>query len=135
MRERALVTEVKDNYLKARIERHSACDSCGMCGLSKENKYVEIELINTVSAKTGDVITVEIKNQSTTKVTTIIYFLPMLLGFIFLLVAYLLSLPEWVQSLSFLGGIALTFTVLAIIDKKLKKSNFVDIKIVEQKED
>lgn len=128
MKETAEVIAVKGNYITVRVSRHSACEGCSaMCGLSKNNKYVDIELLNSVQAKIGDKVSVSFDGGSATKISVVVYLIPLVFGILAFVVAYLLTAPEWAQLVSFLGGCVLAFVGVAIYDKKVKIKNPIHI--------
>ena len=47
----------------------------------------------------------------------LVYFFPMVVGILGLVIAYLLGAPELVQMIACVGGIAIAFLVLTIIDR------------------
>ena len=53
MREVGLVTSLKGEFASVRIGRHSACGSCGKCGMTQNQKHVEY--IKTFLKDFGDV--------------------------------------------------------------------------------
>ena len=124
MREIGLVTKLKGEFASVRIGRHSACGSCGKCGMSKNQKHVDFFVKNTLDAKPGDNVVLDIKDTNTTKLALVAYLIPLALGLMFFLVSVLLKWPDWASFLMFVGGCAVAYTIVAIIDK-CKKHQWV----------
>ncbi|MEG1706950.1 MAG: SoxR reducing system RseC family protein, partial [Clostridia bacterium] len=105
MEEIAKVIKVNRDTLTARIERHSACGKCGMCGLTPDSKYIDILFKNTVEAKVGDSVVISVSGENITKFTLLVYLLPLVVGFILFAIGFwALALPDWASILVFLAG-------------------------------
>ena len=59
MTERGVVSKIKGNKATVQFERHSACDKCHMCAVTKDTMKVEVTLDNTLGANVGDFVEVE----------------------------------------------------------------------------
>ena len=66
MTERGSVVANKNNIAQVRIGRNSACASCGKCGMTEKQKHVDFYVENTLNAKVGDIVEVEIPETNST---------------------------------------------------------------------
>ena len=83
MNQQGYVIEIVDkNTAKLRMQKHSACASCGKCkDLSSESKEILVEVDNTIGAKIGDYVEVNMENINVLKATALAYLVP--LAFLF----------------------------------------------------
>ncbi|MBM7624180.1 SoxR reducing system RseC family protein [Sporohalobacter salinus] len=79
MREYAKVIEVNDNLATVRIQRHGSCDKCGKCG---ESNDIEVEAKNSIGAKEGDLVTIELRDSNVLGAALVVYLLPLINLFI-----------------------------------------------------
>ena len=122
MKEFGTVTKLKGNFAQVRIGRNSACAACGKCGMTEKQKYVDFYTENTLGAKVGDQVELEIgDNVNTSQLAFIGYLLPMIPAIVLLFVALSLSLGELWATLFFFVGFGLGIFVVALIDKAKKR--------------
>ena len=108
MKEFGTVTKLKGNFAQVRIGRNSACAACGKCGMTEKQKYVDFYTENTLGAKVGDQVELEIcDNVNTSQLAFIGYLLPMIPAIVLLFVALSLSLGELWATLFFFVGFGL----------------------------
>lgn len=117
MTERGIVLHNKDSFSKIRIERNSACASCGKCGMTEKQKHVDFYVENTCDAKEGDVVELDIPDVNTAPLAFVAYILPLVPAFVLMLISVFLHWQEWVTLLLFFGGLALGVAIIAVIDK------------------
>ncbi len=117
MTEQGVVLSVKKDFAKVRVGRNSACASCGKCGMTEKQKHVDFFASNTVGAKEGDTVTLNIPEANSAKFALVGYFLPIVpaLGAMFLALG--LKWAEWIAALLFLGGLVVGFALVALADK------------------
>ncbi len=120
MLEYGTVTKVRGKIATVRIGRHSACGSCGMCGVAHSQKYADFQTINTLQAKVGDTVKIDIKAGNAAKIAAVAYLIPLVLGLALFVLGVLLKLPDWANLLMFLGGCAIAFVIVWAIDKRKK---------------
>jgi len=120
MREVGLVTKLKGEFASVRIGRHSACGSCGKCGMSQNQKHVDFFVKNTLGAKPGDNVVLDIKEANTLKLSVVAYVIPLVLGLLAFFVGILLEWPDWANFLMFVGGCAVAYAIVALIDRRKK---------------
>ena len=83
-----IIEIVDDKTAKLKMQRHSACASCGKCQtLSSESKEILVEVDNSIGAKPGDHVEVNMENMNVLKATALAYLVPL----IFLLVGTIVS--------------------------------------------
>ena len=82
MREVGLVTKLKGEFASVRIGRHSACGSCGKCGMSQNQKHVDFFVKNSLNAQPGDRVVLDIKDANTLKLALVAYVIPRDLGLV-----------------------------------------------------
>lgn len=89
MNQQGYIIEIVDNKTaKLKMQRHSACASCGKCQtLSSESKEILVEVDNSIGAKQGDHVEVNMENMNVLKATALAYAVPL----IFLLVGTIVS--------------------------------------------
>lgn len=89
MNQQGYIIEIVDNKTaKLKMQRHSACASCGKCQtLSSESKEILVEVDNSIGAKQGDHVEVNMENMNVLKATALAYVVPL----IFLLVGTIVS--------------------------------------------
>lgn len=79
MNQQGYVMEIVDNKTaKLRMQRHSACASCGKCkDLSSESKDILVEVDNSIGACIGDYVEVNMENINILKATALAYLVPL----------------------------------------------------------
>ena len=121
MKEIGTVIKIKGEFAQVRIGRNSACASCGKCGMTEKQKFVDFLTQNTLNVKVGDQVEIEIHERNTSELAFIGYILPLIPAIVLLFVALSLSLGELWATLFFFVGFALGFVVVALIDKAKKR--------------
>ncbi len=117
MTERGVVLNIKNEFAKVRVGRNSACASCGKCGMTERQKHVDFFADNSIGAKEGDTVVLNIPETDSARLAFVGYIIPIIpaLGLLFLVIC--LGWKEWIAALMFLGGLALGFAVVALIDR------------------
>lgn len=117
MTEKGTVVECKGNFALVRIGRNSACASCGKCGMMENQKHVDFFVENTLSAQKGEVVSVEIPEGNSAKLAFVAYVLPIIPAILMLVLGVCLGLKEWIAALMFLGGLAVGFCIVVMLDR------------------
>ena len=117
MREVGRVIKQKDKLVTVRFPRKSTCEHCNMCAIKPNDSHVDMTLENTLNCKVDDRVEVNISRGTVLKMSMLVYFFPMLIGIIGLIVAYALGASEIIQMVACVGGITIAFLVLAVIDR------------------
>ena len=136
MTEFGVVLNVKEDFAQVRVGRNSACASCGKCGMTEKQKYVDFYANNTVGAASGDTVELDIPEGNSAKFALIAYFIPLLPALVLLFLALGLKWADWLALILFFAGLAVGFAVLAIIDK-VRKHKWMEspiiVKIIQDK--
>ncbi len=124
MTERGVVSKIKGNKATVQFERHSACDKCHMCAVTKDTMKVEVTLDNTLGANVGDFVEVEMGERYVLTAAAIVYVIPLVLIGIGIGVGTLIN--ELAQVLMALGGLIIGFAIAILLDKFVirKKKGF-----------
>ena len=88
--------------------------------MSQNQKHVDFFVKNSLDAKPGDSVVLDIKETNTLKLSLVAYIIPLVLGLLFFVVGLVLKLPDWANLLMFVGGCAVAYVIVAIIDKSKK---------------
>ena len=119
--ETGIVTEIIENEVTIELNPNDACESCGarvVCSPNSNGKRI-IKAENTIDAKIGQKVKIDENSETTLKITSFQYGLP-LVGFIFgLLVSYFLNLkfePLPVELIQF-GYAMLGLLIFAALSK------------------
>ena len=119
MKEIATVIKLKGEFAQVRIGRNSACGSCGKCGMTENQKHIDLFAQNALGAKVGDKVELEIQETNTSQLAFVGYILPLIPALILLFVALSLWGELWAVLLFFVGY-AMGFAIVALIDKGKK---------------
>ncbi len=106
------------------FERHSACDKCHMCAVTKDTMKVEVTLDNTLGANVGDFVEVEMGERYVLTAAAIVYVIPLVLIGVGIGLGTLIN--ELAQVLMGLGGLIVGFVIAILLDKLVirKKKGF-----------
>lgn len=126
MNQHGYIVEIVDSVTaKLKLKRHSACASCGKCATTSEEKDIIVEVDNTIGAKVGDRVEVNMETVNVLKAAFIAYTIPLvalLLGtvgtFYFL---KMISITNNIEIISGLVGLIFTFISFLILKKNDKK--------------
>lgn len=121
MTELGYVLKCKGNYAQIRIERNSACGSCGKCGMTESQKHMDFYVENTLNAQLNDYVEIDIPDANTAKMAFVGYILPIIPALILLFVSIGMKWKEWLSVLLFFVGLALGYAIVALIDKLRKR--------------
>ena len=78
MEQQGYIIEVIDKKTaKLKMQRHSACASCGKCATTSEKKDIIVEVDNTLGAKVGDKVKVNMETVNVLKAAAIVYIVPL----------------------------------------------------------
>lgn len=120
MTETGTVTAVnKKNIATVRFERKDACSKCRMCAAKRNEMYVKCNVRNTLNAKVGDTVSVEMSNRAVLTAAFVVYVIPLILMLIGLLCSQKLS--DGVQIGITMGCLAAGFIIAIIVDRCVRK--------------
>ncbi len=138
MKEVGQIVRTKKNLITVRFPRKSSCEHCNMCAIKPNAAHVDMTMENTLGGKVGDKVEVNISNGTVLKMSLLIYTLPLFIGLVGFLTAYLLNLSEFWQFGIFIVALALGFLVLKLIDKRYalsKKGKPYLVRIISDSEE
>ena len=123
----AIVLDVIGQTARVRASRHNDCEHCGAC---PGNSALVFDAINTVGARPGQRVAVQVQEVNMLKAAFIVYMLPLVsaaggavLGG--LLADKLIVTPLWLQ----LGGGALAFCIAILYIRYFERSARSDAKM------
>ena len=125
-----IVEIVDDKTAKMRMQRHSACASCGKCAkLTSESQDLVVEVDNQIGAKVGDHVEVSMESVKVMKATMLAYILPLVFLIAGTAICFIvLNKIEFKGPIELLSGLSgLLFTFLSYLylrknDKKYRES-------------
>ena len=125
MVEQGKVILVNEKTATVSISKKEECEKCGMCLFANNANSIEVQAENNLNAKVGDEVVVERVADGKFIGAILCFLVPLLLIGLACLINYLfINVEIWILFLS-LAFIILWYTILAMIDKKLKnKQNF-----------
>ena len=114
-----LVTSIKDGTAQIRFLRGSACAHCGAC-LSIGDSEMEISLPNTLGAKEGDRVAVDLAPKRLVQASLIAYAVPLvlLIAGVFIGSRY----ADWAGLALGIAACGISYLILRIVEKKSAKS-------------
>lgn len=123
-----IVEIIDDKTVKIKMQKHSACASCGKCTSSTDKKDIIVEADNTIGAKIGDYVEVNMDSINVIKAASIAYIIPLiaLLGGTVISYSILnsINLSFNVEIIS--AAIGLGLTIIAYFIIKSNDSKFRD---------
>ncbi len=121
MTEQGVVTKIDKNTACVKVDKKEECSKCGMCLFPKNASSIEITAQNDLGARVGDTVIIESKKDYKLLGAILVFLIPLLLIGLSALITYLFIGNEiWLVILSVIS-IILWYTILAVIDKRLKK--------------
>lgn len=126
MNQQGYIIEIVDEKTaKLKMQRHSACAACGKCVTSSETKDIVVEVDNSIGARVGDHVEVNMDNVDVLKATVIAYIVPLaslLVGTIgTYFVLDFLEVKSGIEIISAVVGLLLTAITFVIIKKNDRK--------------
>ena len=120
MLERGRVHSVdKRGFATVRFDRQESCEKCRMCAPTKDGMKVEVRVENTLSATAGDVVSVQMADRAVLVSATVVYLIPLFTMAVALVLTK--SLSWWLSLIITMGGVLLSFYIIAIIDRAVRK--------------
>ena len=115
-----LVTSVKDGTAQIHFLRGSACAHCGAC-LTVGDSEMEISLPNTLGAKEGDRVMVDLSPKRVVQASLLAYAVPLVLLIAGVLIGS--RYADWAGLVLGVGACGIGYLILRIVEKKSKKKN------------
>lgn len=121
-----IVEIVDDKTAKMRMQRHSACASCGKCAkLTSESQDLIVEVDNQIGAKVGDHVEVSMDSVKVMKATMLAYMLPLVFLIAWTAICFFvlnnINFNGPIELLSGLCGLLCTFLSYLYLRKNDKK--------------
>ena len=124
MLEVATVEKIHGKKATLVVERSTACGECGKCMMAKQNITIACEVENTLDAKLGDKVRVEMELSGVLSASLIVYGIPLTTFILGVVLGYykiyqFFNIPQDIISL-ILGFVfmATTYVILRLFDKK-----------------
>ncbi|OFI07253.1 positive regulator of sigma(E), RseC/MucC [Clostridium acetireducens DSM 10703] len=138
MEEYGYVKDVKDGLAVVQFKRKSGCgDNCAHCSAQCDAPPLTVDIRNTLNAEKGDKVKIEMDGNKFIKLSAITYGIP----FVFLIVGIVIGLNlfkhmgyknyELLGSLVGFVFLAISYSILSIIDKKLKPTDNETLSMTE----
>ena len=124
-----IVGIIDEKTAKLKMQRHSACASCGKCTTTSEKKDIVVEVDNSIGAKLGDRVVVNMESMNVLKAVGIAYIFP-LIGLLIGTIGtyYVLQFIENTKNIEVISSIVgiiimlISFFILRKNDSKLRES-------------
>lgn len=120
-----IIETVDENTAKLKMQRHSACASCGKCVTSSEKKDIIVEVDNSIGAEIGDHVEVNMESMNVLKATAIAYLIPLGALIIGIISTYYIleaaGVTSNIEEISGLVGILMTLLTYLFLKKNDKK--------------
>ncbi|MGL4913509.1 MAG: SoxR reducing system RseC family protein [Romboutsia sp.] len=130
MEQQGYIVEIVDKKTaKLKMQRHSACASCGKCATTSEKKDIVVEVDNVIGAELGDKVKVNMESVNVLKAAAIVYILP-LMGLLLGTIAtyFILTTINFGGNIEIISGMIglflmfLSFVILKKNDRKFRDS-------------
>ena len=130
MKEVGLVVAVDKNFATVKVDKKDECSKCGMCLFPKNADSIEIRAENSLGASVDDTVVFAKAVNANLLGALLVFLVPLILIGLSAVIAYIFIKKEiWVLILSVIF-IVMWYTMLAIIDKRLKNSQKFCAKVV-----
>lgn len=131
MKEIGKVVKAEGDQVTIFIKRGTACGSCGNCQVGREKLEMFLTTENSVGAKVGDEVEIELENINVMTATAIAYGFPLLalmlgifLGYYgFLALGLGADTAQVAGALLGLVGLAISYAVIKYKEESIKKMN------------
>lgn len=121
MREIATVIKAERGRATIKVERKTACGDCAnKCMIGRDNLSVETTVKNTVDAKVGDKVIVEMSFQDLLSASKIVYLIPLTAFILGALLGFYVIKDSWGIDKDLMGFLmAVLFTAICYIGIKV----------------
>ncbi len=120
MIEQGKVIKVYQNNAEVKIQKKDECSKCGLCLFKEGADSTIVSAENPLNAKVGDVVTISTQKDNRLLGAILVFLIPLLLiGVAVAINALWINVEIWIPILSVIF-VVLWYTILAVIDKKLK---------------
>ena len=115
-----IVTSVKGGTAQIHFLRGSACAHCGAC-LTVGETEMEVTLPNTLGAKEGDRVAVDLSPKRVVQASLLAYAVPLVLLIAGVLIGS--RYADWAGLALGVGACGIGYLILRIVEKKSKQKN------------
>lgn len=132
------VTKLEDEEAHIIFKRTSSCgDNCASCSGGCEIPPLILNIKNTLFAKPGDAVAVNMEDSTFFKFTFFAYALPLILMLSGVAIAYITTKDEVISAFTGLGFLAISYVILRIVNNnyvKNKSNSVTMMKILSEEE-
>jgi positive regulator of sigma E activity len=129
---KAIVREIKENYMFVEMTVSSACAAChakGACGASEQKKEkLKVFCSDPSQYRVGEIVDVELKQTLARKAVLIAYFFPFLVMILGLFGIYAITKNELLSIGVSFGATALYYFIISKLKDKLEKEFVLTVK-------
>ena len=122
MRESGIVTQIDGKYAIVKVDKKDECSKCGMCLFPKNASSIDFRAKNKLGAEVGDKVIIENKENTKLLGAILAFLVPLVLMGLSAVITYTVIGKEIYMLILSVISIVLWYTILAIIDKRLKNS-------------
>ena len=131
MTEKGVVIKTDGQFATVRINKKPECEGCGMCLFPQGVSHVDITCKNQMGAKEGQTVTLTGKNKGKLTSVSLVFGVPLLMIILGIVLGFTIKINEIIILAFSVLFIVLWYTILALIDKKLKNHKSFLHEIVE----
>ena len=128
MLETGRVVEAGGENIKVRVEQKEECKACKACVFKDNGRVVTVP--NTIGAKEGDEVGLEISEAANRLSTMIVFGLPLIMLAVGILIGKLCFEAEWAMFVFGFGMLIVSFATIILIDRILRKKKIMTAKAV-----
>ena len=130
MQELATVVSTENSKAVVSVSKKDECSKCGMCLFPPSARSVEFNAENSVGAKVGDTVLIDVKDEGKLTALILVFLVPILLILVSSLIAeFVIKSEMWMLYLSLISLVG-WFCILPQIDKILKKKRKFTTEII-----
>lgn len=137
MLETGQVVSAENGQVQVHFKRTSACERCGACGMLANGQDMIVTLENTIEARPGDQVVVQMPTQGMLQASAIVYVIPLLLLVAGAVVGKLALAPlfagaesDVVAAISGIALCALGFLGIHLLEPKLRRQKRFQLQMV-----
>ncbi|MEW5766257.1 MAG: SoxR reducing system RseC family protein [bacterium] len=130
MQEKGRIIKIEGNLAEVALEPKEACHSCKLCQVGRKGEMI-IRVENSVDARPGDQVKLEIEAEMVLKSALLLYGVPLLGLLIGFLGGEIMIGSEGGIIASGLMALGLSWLGLHLYDKRLKKTGQRTIRLVQ----
>lgn len=105
------------------IQRDDACKQCGACKIGNEKYNFKVKAINSLGARSGQTVEIELGNENMLTASIIVYLIPLVALFLGVFIGNRIG-GELLSALTGILFLVLTFFTIHIFDKRISKNRY-----------